>query len=182
MQWIIGTGQGKQWRAERQACHCTCLTARFSQIVKPFWRLIFATCIFCYFNVSFLFQNRKLNLCWHVVFSQNCCFVANFVDKTLVDDSTRLAKKISFIFMLLNNIVHKNAKSPFNLHEFQDYFTMKRNALIFPPSPLRRHFELCVNSIHSPCMGNKTCMSWGKIKYASCAFQTCAERVTKSPT
>ena len=30
----------------------------------------------------------KQNLCRHVVFSQNCCFVANFVDKALVDDST----------------------------------------------------------------------------------------------
>ena len=27
---------GKQWRAERQACYCTRLTARFSQTVEPF--------------------------------------------------------------------------------------------------------------------------------------------------
>ena len=45
-------------------------------------------------NVSFLFLNStlimltKLNLGRHVVFSQNCCFVANFVDKALVDDSS----------------------------------------------------------------------------------------------
>ena len=30
----------------------------------------------------------KQNLCRYVIFSQNCCFVANFVDKGLVDDST----------------------------------------------------------------------------------------------
>ena len=83
---------GKQWRAERQACHCTRLTACFSQTVKPFWRLIFIYILF-FSNVSFLFQNSTLyrqnrNLCWHIVFSQNCCFVASFVDKALVDDST----------------------------------------------------------------------------------------------
>ena len=33
---------GKQWRAERQACRCTRLTACFSQTVKPFWRLIWS--------------------------------------------------------------------------------------------------------------------------------------------
>ena len=41
-----------------QACHCTCLTVRFSQTVKPFWRLIFS--IFCFLTVSFLFQNSTL--------------------------------------------------------------------------------------------------------------------------
>ena len=49
---------GKQWRAERQACRCTCLTARFSQTVKPFCRFILS--IFCFLNVSFLFQNSTL--------------------------------------------------------------------------------------------------------------------------
>ena len=33
-------------------------------------------------------MSTKQNLCQHVAFSQNCCFVANFVDKALVDDST----------------------------------------------------------------------------------------------
>ena len=46
---------GKQWWAERQSCHCTRLTARFLQTVKPFWRLILS--IFYILNVSFLFQN-----------------------------------------------------------------------------------------------------------------------------
>ena len=73
--WIIGTG----WVCERQVCRCIRLT------VKPIWRLN----IFWFLNVSFLFQNstllcRKNSLCRHVVFSQNCCFVANFVDKALV--------------------------------------------------------------------------------------------------
>ena len=30
----------------------------------------------------------KTESCRHVIFSPNCCFVANFVDKALVDDST----------------------------------------------------------------------------------------------
>ena len=50
---------GKQWRAERQTCHCTCLTARFSQTVKPFWRLSLS--IFCFLNVSFPFQNNYVD-------------------------------------------------------------------------------------------------------------------------
>ena len=33
-------------------------------------------------------MSTKHNLCRHVVFSKNCCFVAKFVDKALVDDST----------------------------------------------------------------------------------------------
>ena len=33
-------------------------------------------------------MSTQQNLCRHVVFSQNCCFVAN-VDKALIDDSTR---------------------------------------------------------------------------------------------
>ena len=33
-------------------------------------------------------MSTKQNLCQHVIFSQNCCFVANFVNEALVDDST----------------------------------------------------------------------------------------------
>ena len=33
-------------------------------------------------------MSTKQNLCRYVIFSQNCCFVANFVDKGLVNDST----------------------------------------------------------------------------------------------
>ena len=33
-------------------------------------------------------MSTEQNLCWHVVFSQNCGFAANFVDKAFVDDST----------------------------------------------------------------------------------------------
>ena len=44
-------------------------------------------------NASFLFKNSTLCrqnriFCRYVVFSQNCCFVANFVNKALVNDST----------------------------------------------------------------------------------------------
>ena len=56
----------KQWLAEHQACCCTRLQ-RFSQTVKPFWRLILS--IFCFLNESFLFQNSTL-LC-----QQNRIFV-----------------------------------------------------------------------------------------------------------
>ena len=81
---------GKQRLAEHQACRCTHLQ-RFSQAVKPFWRLI----LFCFLNswmISFskwyIIMSTKQNLCRYVIFSQKCCFIANFVDKGLVDDST----------------------------------------------------------------------------------------------
>ena len=45
---------GKQWRAERQACRCTRLTACFSQTFKPSKGLFYY--IFSFY-VSFLFQN-----------------------------------------------------------------------------------------------------------------------------
>ena len=50
---------GKKWRAEHQACHCTRFTARFSQTVNPFWRLILSL-FCCFLNVSFLYQNSTL--------------------------------------------------------------------------------------------------------------------------
>ena len=63
---------GKQWRAEHQACCCTCLTARYSQTIEPFWRLTLSIYIF-------------FSLFW--------CSFANGnsfnVDKALVDDSTK---------------------------------------------------------------------------------------------
>ena len=83
---------GKRWRAECQACHCTRLAARSFANSQAFLKAYFIFILFL--NVSFHFQNSTL-LCWqnrifvwHVVFSQNCCFVANFVDKVIVDDST----------------------------------------------------------------------------------------------
>ena len=48
---------GKQWRAKRQACHCTRLTACFSQTVKPFWRLILL--IFCFLTLDKFCRARK---------------------------------------------------------------------------------------------------------------------------
>ena len=45
--------QSRARRAERQACRCTRLTARFLQTVKPFWRLILF--IVCFLNVQFFF-------------------------------------------------------------------------------------------------------------------------------
>ena len=35
-------------------------------------------------------MSTKLNLCRHVIFSQKGRFIANFVDKVLVDDSTSM--------------------------------------------------------------------------------------------
>ena len=40
-------------------------------------------------------MSTKQNPCQYVIFSQNCCFVANFVDKGLVDDSTNNFKSMS---------------------------------------------------------------------------------------
>ena len=41
-------------------------------------------------NKQYIIMSTKQNLCRQVVFSQNCCFVTNFVDKALVDDSTNV--------------------------------------------------------------------------------------------
>ena len=57
---------------------------------KVFLKAYFIDILFL--NDSFLFQNSPLllqKLCRHV-FSQNCRFVANLVDKALVDDSTNM--------------------------------------------------------------------------------------------
>ena len=73
---------GKQWRAEHQACYCTRLTAHFSQTVKPFEGLLLLYFVFKMHPFFF-----KIVHYYVVIFSQNCCFVTNFVDKTIVDDS-----------------------------------------------------------------------------------------------
>ena len=53
-------------------------------------------------------MSTKQNVCQHVVFSQNCCLVASFVDKTLVDDSTMIQTLIVMttgIIILANPIL-----------------------------------------------------------------------------
>ena len=65
---------GKQWRAERQASRCTHLTARFSQTVEPFWRLISTS----FFNVSFLFQNSTLSCRQNRIFVDMLYFLCLF--------------------------------------------------------------------------------------------------------
>ena len=58
----------------------------------------------------------KQNLCRHVVFSQNCWFVANFVDKALVENSTsRTARYFNtssadnlFIFLIIQDFLLLN--------------------------------------------------------------------------
>ena len=82
---------GKQWLAEHQACRCTRLQ-RFSQTVKPFWRLLLS--IFCFLNESFLFQNSTLLCRQNRIFFDMSYFLKIdvlspiFVDKALVGDST----------------------------------------------------------------------------------------------
>ena len=52
-------------------------------------------------------MSTKQNLCRQVVFSQNCCFVANFVDKALVDDSTTGSiwnERVGSIQLLLSSL------------------------------------------------------------------------------
>ena len=82
---------------------------------QPFLKAYFINILFL--NVSFLYwyiiMSTKENLCRHVVFSQNCCFVANFVDKALVDDSTNSvtdgqnANPLNwFFFFLFSNTAH----------------------------------------------------------------------------
>ena len=73
-------------------------------------------------SLSFLFQNstwlcRQNSLCRHVISSQNCCFVANFVDKALVDDSTTTLCKCCFChaYFYVNNAI-------FFVHWFWDLF------------------------------------------------------------
>ena len=92
MRWIIGTGQENSG-----GCSCTRLTARFSQTVKPFWRLISSHSIFtCSFlNVSFLFQNSTL-LC-----RQNRIFVdMSYFLKSAVLSAILLTKHLSMTELL----------------------------------------------------------------------------------
>ena len=81
---------GKQWLAEHQPCRCTHLQC-FLLTVKPFWRVISSTFYFWmnpfFFQIVHYYVNKTESLLTcHT--PQNCCFVANFVDKALVDDST----------------------------------------------------------------------------------------------
>ena len=55
-------------------------------------------------------MSTKQNLCRYVIFSQNCCFVAKFVDKAkgLVDDSTTNKMFCQILSKNLHNIAfHK---------------------------------------------------------------------------
>ena len=72
---------GKQLLAEHQACRCTHLQ-RFSQTVKPFWRLNLS--IFCVLNESFLFSK----------------IVHYYVDKTIFVDMSYF-QKISVLSPIL---------------------------------------------------------------------------------
>ena len=51
-------------------------------------------------------MSTKQNLCRHVVFSQYCCFVANFVDKAFVDDSTNFGTPTSEILAKALHLRH----------------------------------------------------------------------------
>ena len=97
--WIIGTScPGKQWRAERQACWCSRLTACFSQTVKHFWGFILS--IFCFLNVSFLFQNSTL-LC-----RQNRIFVdMSYFLKIAVLSPILSTKRLSTTALVATNIL-----------------------------------------------------------------------------
>ena len=81
MRWITGTGKVNS--GGLRVKHAAAAHSLDSALLS----------IFCFLNVLFLIKNstllRRQNRipCWHVIFSQNCCFVANFVDKALVDDS-----------------------------------------------------------------------------------------------
>ena len=81
--WIIGTGRINSGGLSVK--HAT---------FEGFSRLSLSTCIFCFLNVSFLFQNYT-TLCPQnriivdmSYFLKLLCFVANFVDIVLVDDRT----------------------------------------------------------------------------------------------
>ena len=89
--WIIGTGRvNSGWLSIKHAAALTCNAfCKQSSLFEGLFYLYFV-----FLNESFLFQNstllcRQNNLYRHVVFSQTCCSVANFVNKALVDDSTR---------------------------------------------------------------------------------------------
>ena len=87
---------GKQRLAEHQACRCAHLQ-RFSQAVKPVWRLIFSSLFFKWiisFSKWYIIMSTKQNLCRYVTFSQ----------KGLVDDST------SALEWLIPSLLHSTCK------------------------------------------------------------------------
>ena len=93
-QWIIETGRvNSGWLSIKLAAALTC--SAFCKQSSLFEGLFYLHCIFVFkWIISFskwymyIIMSTKQNLCRYVTFSQNCCFVANFVDKGLVDDST----------------------------------------------------------------------------------------------
>ena len=89
--WIIGTGRVNSGglsvkHAAALAWQCT---FRNSQAFMKayFIYILFFKCILS-FSKEYIIMLTKQNLCWYVIFSHNSCFVANFVDKRLVNDRT----------------------------------------------------------------------------------------------
>ena len=82
--WIIGTGQVNSGGLSVKHATALAWQRAFRTQSSLFEGLFYL--YFVFLNVSFHFQNstllcrKKKNLCRHVIFSQKCCFVANFVD------------------------------------------------------------------------------------------------------
>ena len=111
--WIIGTSQVNSGGLSVKHAAALAWQRAFRKQSSIFEGLFLS--LFC-FNVSFHFQ---IVHCYvgHVIFSQNCCFVANFVNKVLVDNSTKNQRAIfNKFFYLLAHIASLGCVSNDQFH------------------------------------------------------------------
>ena len=119
-------GSAGQWWAECQACHCTRLTAHFSRTIKPFWRLILS--IFCFLNVSFLFQNSTL-LC-----RQNIIFVdMSYFLKIAVLSSILSTKRLSMTALIYTTCNY--SKTGLQSFKLDQKWGGAKGVMSLPPPP-----------------------------------------------
>ena len=130
--WIIGTGRvNSGWLGIKHAAALTCSAFRKqSSLFEGLFYLYFVFKWIISFSKWYIIMSTKQNLCRYVIFSQNCCFVANFVDKGLVGDNTikYWSTQTIFHFILLLYTVPEMPNLNSN-KEFL-YFSTERNGQV----------------------------------------------------
>ena len=117
---------GKQWWAERQACRCTHLTARFPQQSSLFEGLNFIKILFLY--VSFLFQNSTT---FTLLCRQNRIFVDMYFLKIAVLSPILSTKRLSFNDSTITNYqIVMFSKFVFVLTKYH-YWALEKRKIVF---------------------------------------------------
>ena len=87
--WIIGTGQVNSGYAAVLAWQCA--FRKQSHLFEGLFYLYLVFLMYPFFFKRVHYYVDKPEFCQHVEFSQNCCFVTNFVDKALVSTALNLS-------------------------------------------------------------------------------------------